>query len=129
MGAECGGWQVSEAKCVEQVPETLHLYKKANFYYFLAAMYQDHQDIQGAEEKLCKWTDADTLKAYEQNLLNSGLHKSVAEMLDNWQNPVFDAPGKVRSAITASIILNHLTGHRNVYVHLICLTNELNTTR
>ena len=60
----------------------------------LFILYQEHQDSQEAEEKLCKWTDADTLKAYEQNLFNTA-DKSVAEMLDSWQNPVFTAPDKV----------------------------------
>ncbi|XP_068682274.1 DNA mismatch repair protein Mlh3-like [Montipora foliosa] len=59
----------------------------------LATLYQEHQDRQETEEKLCKWANADELKAYEQNLCNS-TGKTVAEMLDNWTNPVFGASEK-----------------------------------
>ena len=61
----------------------------------LTVLYEEHQERQETEEKLCKWTDADTLQAYEQELLNNG-GKTVAELLDSWQNPVFTAPEKVR---------------------------------
>ncbi|KAJ7365537.1 DNA mismatch repair protein [Desmophyllum pertusum] len=59
----------------------------------LTVLYKEHQERQETEEKLCKWTDADTLQAYEQELLNNG-GKTVAELLDSWQNPVFTAPEK-----------------------------------
>ena len=62
----------------------------------LASLYKKHLEQQEAEEKLCKWTDADTLQAYERDLFNSG-GKTVAQLLDRWQNPVFAAPEKVRS--------------------------------
>ena len=63
----------------------------------VAAMYQEHHDIQGKDDKLCKWTDADALEAYEQNLFKIGSDNTVADMLECWQNPVFPAPARVRS--------------------------------
>ena len=68
----------------------------------LATLYQEHQDRQETDEKLCKWANADELKAYEQNLCNS-TGKTVAEMLDNWTNPVFGASEKV---ILSLLMLN-----------------------
>lgn len=61
----------------------------------LAFLYKKHLEEQEAEEKLCKWTDAGALQAYEQDLLNNG-GKTVTQLLDNWKNPVFAAPEKVR---------------------------------
>lgn len=56
-------------------------------------LYQEHQYSQETEEELCKWASADKLKAYKQNLWDS-TGSTVAEMLDNWTNPVFTAPEK-----------------------------------
>lgn len=61
-------------------------------------LYQEHQYSQETEEKLCKWADADKLKAYEQKLWDS-TGSTVAEMLDNWTNPVFAAAEKVIKAL------------------------------
>ena len=61
----------------------------------LAFLYKKRLEEQEAEEKLCKWTDAGALQAYEQDLLNNG-GKTVTQLLDNWKNPVFAAPEKVR---------------------------------
>lgn len=69
----------------------------------LAILYQEHQDSQETDEKLCKWTDANTLKSYEQNLFNN-VDKTVADMLNSWQNPVFTAPEKVSS----KLIVTHI---------------------
>ncbi|CAH3140642.1 unnamed protein product [Pocillopora meandrina] len=59
----------------------------------LAFLYKKHLEEQEAEEKLCKWTDAGALQAYEQDLLNNG-GKTVTQLLNNWKNPVFAAPEK-----------------------------------
>ncbi|XP_067031022.1 DNA mismatch repair protein Mlh3-like isoform X2 [Acropora muricata] len=59
----------------------------------VAMLYQEHQYSQETEEELCKWASADKLKAYKQNLWDS-TGSTVAEMLDNWRNPVFTAPEK-----------------------------------
>ncbi|XP_015767877.1 PREDICTED: DNA mismatch repair protein Mlh3-like [Acropora digitifera] len=59
----------------------------------VAMLYQEHQYSQETEEELCKWASADKLKAYKQNLWDS-TGSTVAEMLDNWTNPVFTAPEK-----------------------------------
>lgn len=64
----------------------------------LADLYKEHLEKRETEEKLCKWRDADTLQAYEQDLLNNR-GKTVARLLDSWHNPVFTAPEKVRSVI------------------------------
>ena len=72
----------------------------------LAILYQEHQQSQETEEKLCKWANADKLKAYEQNLFDLA-GKSVAEMLESWQNPVFRAPEKVSSITRLYFTPNH----------------------
>ena len=61
-------------------------------------LYQEHQYSQETEEELCKWASADKLKAYKQNLWDS-TGSTVAEMLDNWRNPVFTAPEKVMKTL------------------------------
>lgn len=61
----------------------------------LADLYKQHLEQKETEEKLCKWRDADMLQAYEQDVLNNR-SKTVAQLLDSWQNPVFTAPEKVR---------------------------------
>ena len=62
----------------------------------LDVLYKKHLEQRETEEKLCKWRDVDMLQAYEQDMLNNR-SKTVAELLDAWQNPVFTAPEKVRS--------------------------------
>ncbi|KAL9953856.1 hypothetical protein ACROYT_G041329 [Oculina patagonica] len=91
----------------------------------LADLYKEHLEQKESEEKLCKWRDADTLQAYEQDLLNSG-GKTVAQLLDSWQNPVFTAPEK------DILMINKPAGDRtrisvhNV-VHPYCFTTDMLT--
>lgn len=78
----------------------------------LVNLYQEHHGNQEMEEKLCKWTDANKLRAYEKDLLNKA-GKTVGEMLDSWENPVFAAPEKVshnvQSYQTSVYVMGYLT--------------------
>lgn len=60
----------------------------------LADLYKKHLEQKETEEKLCKWRDVSMLEAYEQDVSNNR-SKTVAQLLDSWQNPVFTAPEKV----------------------------------
>ena len=72
----------------------------------MASLYQEYQGNQETEEKLCKWTDVDKLRAYEKDLLNSA-GKTVGEMLDSWENPVFAAPEKVSHNVQSYQTVGH----------------------
>ncbi|PFX17093.1 DNA mismatch repair protein Mlh3 [Stylophora pistillata] len=114
----CTPWLPREDRKRELAPATEGMGES-----HLASLYKKHLEEQEAEEKLCKWTNASALQAYEQDLHKNG-GQTVTQLLDIWKNPVFAAPEKDILAVSKSgLDKSHISVH-NV-VHPYRFTKEM----
>ena len=72
----------------------------------LIGWYKEHAHEKETVEKMCKWTGAEAMLSYEQNLSKCEEEKrTVVQLLDSWENPVFAAPEKVRRSVIYDSVL------------------------
>ena len=58
----------------------------------LSTIVSEEQMQSAGTDKFCKWKDLDAAHGVSQKLFN----ETVSDMLELWENPIFEPPEKVR---------------------------------